>query len=186
MHLLQANYRIPEIPLSRFCQLLEGIYSVLEREGGKVDPLYEIVVRSHKDLSQEHFRLIETLHLNKEELVDYIGLLHFDLASCFPGWARIGRYSDLIHVDGKQIIVWKSPYVVQRSSLTQLQEYRISGKEVYMVGFTERTEFEHIDINEAYYILSGRPTFWADVQKTLSYILSTCKTYSELKQAILV
>ena len=158
--------------------MLDSDYSPNE-----LDPLYELVVRSHKGLSESQYREMEMIHLNQEALADHIALLHYDLAACFPGWARIGRYSDLVSADSSKIIVWKSPFVVERASTKLLQDFRISGKEVYMVGF-DSTEFENLTVKEAYHLLSGRENFWDDLQSSLTYILKTYKTYAALRDEL--
>lgn len=180
---LLTHYRIPEIPLTRFYHLLEGIYRVLEIEHvtQELDPLYEIILRNHKKLNES--QCLDIIDLNQEKLNDNIALLHYDLATCFPGWARIGRYSDLVNLDNNQILVWKSPFAVERTSMKLLQDFRISGKMVYMVGFGS-TEFENLSVKEAYYLLSGRVDFWDDLKATLTYIFTTYKTYSALREAM--
>lgn len=174
-----ANYRIPEIPVHRFCHLLEGIYRVLERGETGVDPLYDIVLRAHRGLQDR-----ENARASHVDLVDNIALLHYDLAVCFRGWSRRGRHSDIVSDDDMKVIVWKSPFVIMRATPKQLLEYRISGKEVYMVGFDRPDDFRPLSVKEAYYLLSGRPTFWADLQSTLSYIFTKYKTYSALVEEI--
>lgn len=174
-----ANYRIPEIPVHRFCHLLEGIYRVLERGETEGDPLYDIVLRAHRGLQDR-----ENLRANHIDLTENIALLHYDLAVCFRGWSRRGRHSDIVSDDDMKVIVWKSPFVIMRATPKQLLEYRISGKEVYMVGFDRPDDFRPLSVKEAYYLLSGRPTFWADLQSTLSYIFTKYKTYSALVEEI--
>jgi hypothetical protein len=174
-----ANYRIPEIPVHRFCHLLEGIYQVLERGETGGDPLYDIVLRAHRGLEHEYRE-----RANHADLTENIALLHYDLAVCFRGWSRRGRHSDIVSDDDMKVIVWKSPFVVMRATQKQLLEYRISGKEVYMVGYDRPDAFLHLSVKEAYYLLSGRPTFWADLQNTLSYIFTNYKTYSAVIEEI--
>lgn len=178
-----TNYRIPEIPVHRFCHLLEGIYQVLERGETEGDPLYEIILRAHKGLQEHEYRERETVRASHFDLVDNIALLHYDLAVCFPGWSRRGRHSDIVSDDDMNVIVWKNPFAVMRSSHKELIEYRISGKEVYTVG-VEGNDFRALNVKEAYHLLSGRPTFWADLQSTLSYIFTNYKTYSAVLDEI--
>lgn len=174
-----TNYRIPEIPVHRFCHLLEGIYQVLERGETEGDPLYEIILRAHKGLQEHEYRERETVRASHFDLVDNIALLYYDLPVCFPGWSRRGRYSDIVSDDDMNVIVWKNPFAVMRSSHKELIEYRISGKEVYTVG-VEGNDFRPLSVKEAYHLLSGRPTFWDDLQSTLSYIFTNYKTYSSV------
>jgi hypothetical protein len=174
-----TNYRIPEIPVHRFCHLLEGIYRVLERGETGGDPLYDIVLRAHRGLQDR-----ENLRASHVDLTDNIALLHYDLAVCFRGWSRRGRHSDIVSDDDMKVIVWKSPFVVMRATHKQLFEYRISGKEVYMVGYDRADDFRALSVKEAYHLLSGRTTFWTDLQSTLSYIFTNYKTYSALIEEI--
>lgn len=175
-----ANYRIPEIPVHRFCHLLEGIYRVLERGETVGDPLYDIVLRAHRGLQDHEYRE----RASHVDLTENIALLHYDLAVCFRGWSRRGRHSHIVSDDDMKVIVWKSPFVIMRATQKELLEYRISGKEVYMVGFDRPDAFLHLSVKEAYYLLSGRPTFWADLQSTLSYIFTNYKTYSAVLEEI--
>jgi hypothetical protein len=179
-----TNYRIPEIPVHRFCHLLEGIYRVLERGETEGDPLYDIVLRAHRGLHEHEYREREILRASHVDLVDNIALLHYDLAVCFRGWSRRGRHSDIVSDDDMKVIVWKSPFVPMRATQKQLLEYRISGKEVYMVGYDRPDDFRPLSVKEAYHLLSGRSTFWADLQSTLSYIFTNYKTYSALVEEI--
>jgi hypothetical protein len=174
-----ANYRIPEIPVHRFCHLLEGIYRVLERGETEGDPLYDIVLRAHRGLQDR-----DNLRANHADLTENIALLHYDLAVCFRGWSRRGRHSDIVSDDDMKVIVWKSPFVIMRATQKQLLEYRIGGKEVYMVGYDMPDDFRPLSVKEAYHLLSGRPTFWADLQSTLSYIFTNYKTYYALIEEI--
>ena len=169
-----TNYRIPEIPVHRFCHLLEGVYRVLEGGETEGDPLHEIVLRAHRELQER-----ETVRASHADLANNVALIHYDLPVCFPGWSRRGRYSDIVSDDDMKVIVWKNPFAAMRTSHKELIEYRISGKEVYTVGF-EGDDFRPLSVKDAYHLLSGRPTFWDDLQSTLSYIFTNYKTYSSV------
>jgi len=177
-----TNYTIPEIPVHRFCHLLEGVYGVLERsyEPEKNDILHKIALRAHKGLTEEQYNEQERARVRHEDLADNIALLHYDLAACFPGWYRRGKYSDIVREDESKLIVWNSPFIQQRTSPKQLYEYKISGTEVYMVGFDRSDDFQHVTVRGAYQLLSGRYTFWDDLMKTLRYIFANFKTHADL------
>ena len=53
-----------------------------------------------------------------------------------------------------------------------------------MVGFDRADDFRPLSVKDAYHLLSGRPTFWADLQSTISYIFTNYKTYSALVEEI--
>lgn len=181
-----TNYRIPEIPVHRFCHLLEGIYSVLERKylSQTVDPLYEIVVRNHRKMSHDEYTQEENAYQNHEGLADAIAGFHYDLAGCFSGWSRRGRYSDIISDDGTKLVVWKNKFVVQRPG-QELLDCIIQGKEVYMVQFDISPDgIRQLDMTDGYSLLSGRSTFLYDLRKTMSYIFTHHKTYRSLLNEI--
>lgn len=181
-----TNYTIREIPVHRFCHLLEGVYQVLEREyePEKNDILHKIALRAHTGLTEEQYTEQEKARDRHDDLADNIALLHYDLASCFPRWYRRGRYSDIARDDDSELIVWKSPFVMQRESPKQLLEYKISGTRVYTVGFDKADGFEKVSVKDAYYLLSGRVNFLEDLQKTLEYIFTHFKTHAELIREI--
>jgi hypothetical protein len=165
--------------------MLEGVYRVLESdcEPEKNDVLHTFAVRAFKGLTEEQYIEQERARLRHESLADNIALLHYDLATCFPGWYRRGRYSDIVRDDDTMMIVWNSPFVLQRTSPKQLQEYKIRGTCVFTVGF-DKTEFEDVSVREAYHLLSGRYEFWDDLKNTLTYIFTTFKTHAELLEEI--
>jgi len=177
---------IREIAVHRFCHLLEGVYDVLERsyELEKNDILYKIALRSHKGLTEEQYTEQETARERHDDLADRIALLHYDLGACFRGWYRRGRYSDIVTEDDSRLIVWNSPFAEQRTSLKQLQEYKISGTEIYMVGFDKSDDFRHVSVRGAYHLLSGRVNFFDDLMKTLKYIFTNFKTHADLMNEI--
>ena len=183
--LLMTNYNIREIPVHRFCHLLEGVYRVLESdcEPEKNDVFHKIAVRAHKGLSEDQYHEQERARIRHDALADNIALLHYDLAVCFPGWYRRGRYSDIVKDDDSMLIVWKSPFVVERAHMKQLEEYKISGTRIFTVDCA-KTGFEDISVRGAYHLLSGRYEFWDELLKTLKFIFANYKTYAELMEAL--
>jgi hypothetical protein len=177
---------IREIPVHRFCHLLEGVYRVLERsyELEKNDILHKIAVRAHKGLTEEQYIEQETARERHDDLADCIALLHYDLAVCFPGWYRRGRYSDIVKDDDSELIVWKSPFVLERTSPNQLLEYKIRGTRVFRVGFEKSPDLEDLTVRGAYHILSRRYNFFDDLMKTLKYIFTNFKTHADLMNEI--
>jgi hypothetical protein len=181
-----TNYLIRDIPVHRFCHLLEGVYQVLEREypPKKNDPLHKNVLMAYKGLSEEQYKEQEKARDRHDDLADNIAMLHYDLASCFSGWYRRGKYSDIAKEDDSMLIVWNNPFVVQRTSPKQLLEYKIRGTRVFTVGFDKADEFENLSVREAYHLLSGTYSFYDNLQDTLIYIFTHFKTHAELIQEI--
>jgi len=181
-----TNYSIREIPVHRFCHLLQGVYQVFERDypPEKNDILHKIALRAHKGLTEEQYNEQERARERHDDLADCIALLHYDLAVCFSGWYRRGRYSDIAKDDDSQLIVWKSPFILERTSSKELLEYRIRGTRVFRVGFEKSEHFEDLTVRGAYHLLSGRYSFLDDLMKTLKYIFTTFKTHADLMAEI--
>ena len=200
-----SNYLVREIPVHRFCHLLRGIYDVLEKKNtsdSTPDVSLQAVLINFRGMTAEDFAKEETSRLFQKALEGKMGTFHQELAGCFPGWRSLatggeGTGLDVQKEDGTEIMEWKNKHNTVNSGsakavVDKLMDCHIRGMKAHFVqvqcGRTVPRHGAPPEINvmngqQAYAYLSGRETFFDDLNATLAYIFKNHKTYvSVLKE----
>ena len=201
-----SNYFVREIPVHRFCHLLRGIYDVLEKKNtsdSTPDVSLQAVLINFRGMTAEEFAKEEMSRLFQKALEGKMGTFHQELAGCFPGWRSLatggeGTGLDVLKDDGTEIMEWKNKHNTVNSGsakavVDKLMECHTRGMKVHFVqvqcGRSVPRHGAPPEINvmsgrQAYAYLSGRESFFDDLNKTLAYIFKNHKTYASVLKEI--
>lgn len=201
-----SNYFVREIPVHRFCHLLRGIYDVLEKKNtsdSTPDVSLQAVLINFRGMTPEDFAKEELSRLFQKALEGKMGTFHQELAGCFPGWRSLatggeGTGLDVLKDDGTEIMEWKNKHNTVNSGSAKavadkLMECHKRGMKVHFVQVQcgrcvprhgAPPEINVMSGRQAYAYLSGRETFFDDLNKTLAYIFKNHKTYASVLKEI--
>jgi len=210
--MLRTWYLIPEIQIERYVALLKPVYDGLENihvSASIPDTSLKAVLMNHGDMTEEDFQQAEKARLAQKYLEMKMGTLHENLAGCFAGWETIplggetgGKKTglDVVKQDRTEIMEWKNKYNTVKASdlkttvFDKLMKCHVDGMKVHFVqvhcepGKVPRhgapPEINVMDGKMAYEYLSGRATFFNDLNATLAYTFKTFKTYASLLKQI--
>lgn len=191
-------YKIPEINISIFIDLLKGIYEVLE-EKNKPKSEEDVFARecwsSYYDITKEAVDE-ERKRVQKEKAFTMkLGDFHQDLMGSFSGWENYKKGHetgcDVGKIDGTCIAEIKNNKNTMNSSsqesvINKLKKQKELGKRAILVivngGIQQKDKDGVIWMSgrDFYTELSGRIEFFDDLRLTLSHVFKNFKTYSSL------
>lgn len=197
-------YKIAEVPVDVFVKCIKPFYDVLEERNvgkGGDDRFLRTILVSHGDLTDEQWITSEKARRYTKSLEGKMGDFHEELAGKLPGWKtlKVGDPSgcDVMKEDGTEYQEWKNRDNTMNSSsasavVAKLKKLADQGKKVVLVEvncpkgkvcrFGAPPEIEVLNGEQAYARVSGRESFFDDLNTTLAYVFKTFKTYEALKQ----
>ena len=195
-------YKIKEVPIETFVACLKPFYAVLEERNvgkGGDDVFLRTILTSHGDLTDEQWTSSEKARRYTKSLEGKMGDFHEELAGKLPGWEtlKVGDPSgcDVMKKDGTEYQEWKNRDNTMNSSsgsavIGKLQALAAKGKKAVLVEvncpkgkvcrFGAPPNIEVLNGQQAYARVSGRETFFDDLNTTLAYVFKTFKTYDAL------
>lgn len=199
-------YKISEILPKDFLQCCEPIYNILEgkhESKSTEDPFLKGVLIGHYDMTDTDWDMAEEARLKQKVLEMKMGDFHEELIGKFPGYETLpnGHHTecDVQKKDGSVIIEIKNKFNTIKGSdgkhiINRLKKLKEQGKHAILVQINCPVGKVHrygasldIDIwngKEIYSFLSGRKTFFDDLQLTIEYVFSNYKTYESLKKGL--
>lgn len=197
-------YRIPEIEPSKFLSCIECIYSVLEhkhRSKTTTDPFMKSILSGHGNLRESDWIALESIRLHQKALEMKLGDFHEELMGKFKGYETYptghSTKCDVGSIDGTIVIEVKNRHNTIKGSdgkhvVEMLKQHTIKGKTAILVqincpkGKVNRFGADPIvkvmNGKEIYQFLSGRETFFEDLQLTMNYVFREFKTFQGLKE----
>jgi hypothetical protein len=199
-------YKIGEIPFSAYVKALQGLYTVLEKKNtskGSDDIFLKSVVSGFIDMDAKAWELAEGQRRYEKALQMKMGDFHEELAGKFPGYETLvpGHETgcDVMKSDGSEVWEWKNRDNTMNSGsgksvIDKLVAVADSGKKPFLVlvncvkkkvpRFGAPDSITVLNGRDAYAYLSGRDTFFADLNSTLSYTFTKFKKYEELEEFV--
>jgi hypothetical protein len=197
---------IPEIKFDKFVDCLKGLYDVLEKKNKTKtfpDVFLKTVLISYRAFTPEEWKEYETNRMFQKALEAMIGFFHQNLMGNFDGYRtfKIGHSTglDICNDEKKEYIEVKNKDNTMNSSagesvVKKLMKICDKGMKAILVQincpngrvnrFKAPASVEVWDGKKAYAHLSGRDTFFDDLNKTLEYVFANYKTYDELKATL--
>jgi len=197
-------YKIKEVPAEVFVNCLKPFYDVLEERNvgkGGDDQFLRTILVSHGDLTDEQWVTSEKARRYTKSLEGKMGDFHEELAGKLPGWKTLNNGDpsgcDVMKEDGTEYQEWKNRDNTMNSSsgsavIAKLKKLTDQGKKAVLVEvncpkgkvcrFGAPPEVEVLNGQQAYARVSGRESFFDDLNTTLAYVFKTFKTYDALKQ----
>ena len=199
-------YLIPEMNKVKFVECLKGLFEVLEKKNESTtfpDVFLKTVLTSYRVLTPEEWKEYETNRMFQKALEAKMGFFHQDLMGKFPGYRTFKKGHstglDLCNDEKKEYIEVKNKDNTMNSSagesvVKKLMKICDKGMKAILVQincpngrvsrFKAPASVEVWDGKKAYAHLSGRDTFFDDLNKTLEYVFANYKTYNELKASL--
>lgn len=197
-------YKIPEVPVEAFVKCTKPLYDVLEQRsvGKGCDDLFlQTVLVSHGDLTLEQWTTSEKARRFTKSLEGKMGDFHEELAGKLPGWKtlKVGDPSgcDVAKEDGSEYQEWKNRDNTMNSSsgsavVAKLKKIADEGKQAVLVEvncpsgkvirYGADPKVKVMNGKDAYAHISGRESFFNDLNTTLAYAFKTFKTHDALIQ----
>lgn len=191
MSTLPVEYRIPEIRPRDFIHCVRGIYDVLDNRNVSKsvdDPFMRAILTRHSKLSEAEWRAAEQCRLKQKALEMKVGYFHEELMGKFIGYETLpnGHVSgcDVQKLDGTVIIEVKNRNNTVKGSdgkhiIERLKKLRCAGVKAIFAqvncesGKVSRygapPEMDIWDGRQVYAFLSGRASFFDDLQRTLEW-----------------
>lgn len=195
-------YKIREIPFGSYVKASKGLYDVLEKKNkskGDDDIFLKSVVCGYIGMDAKGWDLAEGQRRYENSLQMKMGDFHEELAGKFAGYETLHQGHDtgcdVIKKDGTEIWEWKNRDNTMNSGsaksvIEKLVKVVSSGKKAFLVlvnsvkkktpRFGAPPQVEVLDGRKAYAYLSGRDTFFDDLNSTLSYTFTNFKSHAEL------
>lgn len=206
---LPVWYKIPEIRPNDFITCVKGIYSVLEKthktntiRNGE-DPFIKAVVTGFNNMNQDDWIKAESSRISQKVLEMKMGDFHEELMGKIPGYEtyKNGHITgcDVGSVDGHEIYEVKNKNNTTKGSdgkhiIDTLTKLLHQGKHPIFTqincanGRVSRFNAPYgVDVwdgKKTYHHMTGRETFFDDLENTMKHVFSTCKTLEELKVAL--
>ena len=199
-------YKISEISPSDFVKCVEPIYKVLEgkhKSKSSEDPFLKAVLCGHKGFSEEQWQEAERLRLAQKAIEMKLGDFHEELMGKFPGWETYpnghSTGCDVGKRDGSHVLEVKNRDNTEKGTarkkvIDTLKGNVEKGRRATLIqvncpnGKVNRWNApEEIDVwngKQAYTFLSGRETFYDDLQETLAHTFKTFSTLASLKASL--
>jgi|LauGreDrversion4_2_1035121.scaffolds.fasta_scaffold04046_3 hypothetical protein len=206
---LPAWYRIPEIKPNDFIFCVKGIYSVLEKKHQNKahlnceDPFIKAVVTGFYDMNNEKWAAAEAARMSQKVLEMKIGDFHEELMGKIPGYEtyKNGHITgcDVGSIDGREIYEVKNKNNTTKGSdgkhiietLTKLLHQgkhpifaQINCPNGKVARFNAPKGVDVWNGRKTYHHMTGRETFFDDLEHTTKFVFSHYKTLDELKQAL--
>jgi len=199
-------YLIPEIMFHKFVKCLKGLYEVLEKKNESTtfpDVFLKTVLISYRAFTPEEWTEYEINRMFQKAVEAKMGFFHQDLMGKFNGYRTFkpGHSTglDICNDEKKEYIEVKNKDNTMNSSsgesvVKKLMNIYNKGMKAILVQincpdgrvnrFKAPASVEVWDGKKAYTHLSGRDTFFDDLNKTLEYVFANYKTYDELKATL--
>jgi hypothetical protein len=196
-------YLISEIDPKEFMQCIEPIYSVLEhrhKSKTSTDPFMKSILSGQNDLKESEWTILENMRLHQKALEMKLGDFHEELMGKFKGFETYptGHTTkcDVGSLDGTIVIEVKNRHNTIKGSdgkhiVEMLKQHTKSGKTAILVQincpkgkvnrFGADPSVKVMNGKEIYQFLSGRESFFEDLEKTMSYVFKKFKTFESLK-----
>ena len=200
---LHTGYKIPEILIKRFIELLKPMYNVLEGKhtsNSIPDTSLEAILVNYS--SKEAFDAAEKTRLLQKAIEAAMGYFHQDLAGSFPGWKVMKNGTDtnsmdVVKEDGSEVMEVKNKHNTMNSGSIKsvkenLTKAHAEGKKAILAQIQcgDKKPPRHglppeivvMNGQQMYEYLSGRPTFFNDLNETLAFTFKNFKAYEALLQ----
>lgn len=200
-------YTIPEIKFSDFVNCCKPLYDVLEKRlpnTSHQDPFLKNVITGFNNMDDDEWNAHEKARLFHKALESKIGDFHEELMGKFPGYETYpnGHETgcDVGSTDGGRTLfeVKNRDNTMNSSSgeavIGKLMRHKTNGIRAILVEvncpggkvnrFKAPNEIEVWNGQQAYTFLSGRNTFFNDLQACLSEVFRNYKTFEELKKLV--
>jgi hypothetical protein len=199
-------YKIPEIPFGKYVECLEGVYKVLEVKNqtkGEDDLFMKCIMQSYSNISEEQWSTMERSRRNEKALTMKMGDFHEELAGKFKGYKTLkngdSSECDVIKEDGSEIWEWKNRdntmnHKHAKQTITVLERHYQAGKTTFLVfvnckkkkppRFGAPTHINVLTGRQAYAYLSGRDSFYEDLQGTLLETFKRFQHYQDLVETV--
>uniref|UniRef100_A0A6C0CET8 Restriction endonuclease n=1 Tax=viral metagenome TaxID=1070528 RepID=A0A6C0CET8_9ZZZZ len=199
-------YLIPEITFNSFIECIKGLYDVLEKKNKSKtfpDVFLKTVLTSFSGLTPDQWEAAETARMFQKALEAKMGFFHQDLMGKFNGYRtfKTGHSTglDVCNDEKKEYIEVKNKNNTMNSgagesAVKKLMKICDSGMKAILVQvncpngrvsrFKAPASVEVWDGKKAYAHLSGRETFFDELNKTLEYVFANYKTYEQLKTTL--
>lgn len=199
-------YMIPEISPSDFIRCCNPIYTVLEEKNkskSSEDSFLKAVLMGQYNMTMEQWQSAEKARLKQKVLEMKMGNFHEELMGKFPEYETIptghSTGCDVIKRDKSVIIEVKNRDNTVKGSdgkhiIALLKTHKATGKKAIFAqincpnGKVNRFgASDEIDIwngLQIYTYLSGRDSFFHDLQQTIQHVFANYKSSAELKTAL--
>lgn len=198
-------YRIREVSWKDYVQCLDSLYKVLEKRHvseGSDDVFLKTILTDYTGMTELEWTLAERHRRYEKALSMKMGDFHEELAGKLPGYMTLptGHVSgcDVKKLDDSEYWEFKNRDNTMNSGssdsvVRKLTKIHEMGKIPFLVLVnTERKTIPRpkgalafirvMTGKQAYAHMSGRETFFADLQQTLSETFKRYKTYADLKK----
>lgn len=199
-------YRIPEISPSDFIGCCNPIYAVLEEKNeskSSEDPFLKAVLMGQYSMTNEEWQSAEKARLKQKVLEMKMGDFHEELMGKFPEYETLptghATGCDVQKKDESVIIEVKNRDNTVKGSdgkhiIALLKKHKDAGKKSIFAQincpkgkvnrFGAPIEMDIWNGQKVYTFLSGRESFFDDLQKTIQYVFANYKSLAELKLAL--
>jgi hypothetical protein len=199
-------YRIPEIAFTDFVKCCKPLYSVLQKptqSNNHQDPFLKNVIIGYNNMSEDEWNTHEKARLLQKALENKIGDFHEEIMGKFPGYVTYpnGHTTgcDVGSTDGKVLFEVKNRDNTMNSSsgeatIAKLKRHADNGIRAILVeincpgGKVNRYKappsIEVWNGQQAYTFLSGRSTFFNDLNSTLQHVFQNYKAYADLEKTV--
>jgi hypothetical protein len=200
-------YRIKEISPIDFIECCKPLYNCINKKNNSIsteDIFMKRIMTGAYNLSDKKWKTIEKTRLTQKVMEMKIGYFHENLMGKFKGYYTLpnGHKSccDVMSYDGNVIIEVKNRHNTVKGSegkhiIALLKKHKEEGKKAIFVQINCPDEKvnrygdlkKEIDIwtgKEIYAFLSGRESFFKDLEKTVSYVFTKYKTFEELEEIL--
>jgi hypothetical protein len=202
----QGWYRIPEIPIEKFVICVKDIYKVIEethKSKSSLDTFIKAVLTGHANMTEAAWDKAEKVRLSQKALEMKMGDFHEELMGKFPGYITfpnghvtgcdVGKsdLSELFEVknrdntikgsDGKHVVAMLKEHA-DKGRLAVLVQINCPNGKVNRFGADATVKVWNG--SQVYEYLSGRASFFDDLEITVKYVFANFKTYDSLKQSL--
>lgn len=206
MTALPSWYTIPEITPSDFIRCCNPIYAVLEEKNeskSSEDPFLKAVLMGQYSMTTEQWQSAEKARLKQKVLEMKMGDFHEELMGKFPEYKTLPTghptKCDVQKKDESVIIEVKNRDNTVKGSdgkhiIILLKEHKDAGKKAIFAQincpkgkvnrFGGSADMDIWNGQQVYAFLSGRETFFDELQKTVQHVFANYKSSAELKLAL--
>lgn len=206
MSIIPWWYRIKEISRSDFINCCKPIYSVLEEKNeskSSEDPFLKAVLMGQYNMTNNQWQSAEEARLKQKVLEMKMGDFHEELMGKFSEYETLptghSTGCDVQKKDGSVIIEVKNRDNTVKGSdgkhiIDLLKRHKDNGKKAIFAQincpkgkvkrFGASAEMDIWNGQQVYAFLSGRESFFDDLQKTVQYVFYNYKSLAELKAAL--
>lgn len=199
-------YTIPEIPTAGFLRAVKPLYDCLEdkkKPSGGDDIFLKSILAAHSGMTQAQWEAAEAARRHQKLLEMKMGDFHEEILGLFAGYTclPLGHATgcDVMKDDGSEVLEVKNRDNTMNSGsaesvVRKLTAMAESGRKAVLVlinctakkvpRFQAPASVDVVSGRDAYARLSGRATFFDDLNKTVSECFARYKTHAELSSAL--